>query len=571
MTRRFQRHNLRRVYDLSGTWDFVFLGDVDPDSVDVECIECPDRMAVPGAFDATPIYAGKRGLAAYQITVPANDTSPNRLVFNSVNHWCRVFVNHRAVRDHAGGYTSFAVDWEQALGDAIVTALVDNRIDYSRCPLHLDYFDWYHYGGITRPVELHHLNNLWIDRVQVVTSDWRTREVKLSIDYASTEAAKVVQLVVECDKQRFLSESVELADKRGRIERVIKLDGFSLWSPDEPNLHLLDVRLGDTQLGDDDWRERIGIRQVETRGQQILINDRPVQLRGVNRHESHPQFGPALPEQILIADVQQLLDLGCNFVRSSHYPADPRFLDLCDEAGLCVWNEATGWQQTVDHLTDPHYLQAARQNIDEMVAMSSNHPAVIMWGILNESRSDESASRPTYEELIGRIRELDSSRPVTYASNHPFNDLCLDLVDVVSINTYPGWYIGELDGIPGHLDRIVEHLDSTGSADKPLIISEIGAGAVPGWRDWNQSRWSEEYQALLLETVIRHMFDDSSRFCGLAIWQFCDVRSSEQVARTLGRPRGFNNKGVVDEYRRPKLAYALVKERYTALAESLAM
>jgi len=101
-----------------------------------------------------------------------------------------------------------------------------------------------------------------------------------------------------------------------------------------------------------------------------------------------------------------------------------------------------------------------------------------------------------------------------------------------------------------------------------MILSEIGAGAVPGWRDWNQTRWSEQYQAALLEAVIRYLFIDRQRFCGLGIWQFCDVRSSALVSRILGRPRGFNNKGVVDEYRRPKLAYEVVKHWFHELSRS---
>ena len=99
-------------------------------------------------------------------------------------------------------------------------------------------------------------------------------------------------------------------------------------------------------------------------------------------------------------------------------------------------------------------------------------------------------------------------------------------------------------------------------AGKPVIISEIGAGAVPGWHDQNRTRWSEEYQAALLERVIRHLFLDRQRASGLAIWQFCDCRVSQQADRIIRRPRGFNNKGVVDEYRRPKLAFDLVRKMF---------
>jgi beta-glucuronidase len=164
------------------------------------------------------------------------------------------------------------------------------------------------------------------------------------------------------------------------------------------------------------------------------------------------------------------------------------------------------------------------------------------------------------EHDLRQVTELDGLWDFAF-----LGDCDPEAVDVVSINRYPGWYVGNIADIPGELDRIVAHLDATGHADRPVIISEIGAGAIPGWRDWNETRWSEQYQARLLDAVIRHLFLDRERFCGLSIWQFCDCRSSELVGRILGRPRGFNNKGVVDEYRRPKLAYEVVRRCFRKL------
>ncbi|HEY64381.1 MAG TPA: hypothetical protein G4O02_07390 [Caldilineae bacterium] len=561
MLRRFRQHDRRQVTDLRGIWDFAFLGDVDPDAVDVTAIDYTDRMAVPGCFDATPKYAGRRGLAAYRTRIPLADDTPHRLVLDAVHHWCRIFVNGKPLRDHVGGFTRFATDitgHEQ--GEAELVVLVDNRFDYARCPLHLEYFDWYHYGGIARGAELHRLGNLWIDALWVTTEDYASRTVKVAIDYGATAPPGSTDLIIACDGDVVLSETVDLTDTSGRIERTLQLRGAKLWSPEAPNLHMLHLR-----LGDDDMRERLGIRQVRVDGRQILINDQPVRLLGFNRHDAHPQFGHGLPDALLLADVQLLLDMGCNFVRGSHYPQDVRFLDLCDEAGLCVWNEALGWQHTAEHLTDPRFIEAQLAMIDEMVAMSFNRPSVIMWGILNESHSHDPACRQGYATLLGRLRELDPTRPVTYACNHPFDDVCLDLVDIVSINTYPGWYHDGIEDIPQRLDEIFAHLDAHGQADKPIIVSEIGAGAVPGWRDQNAARWTEQYQARLLDAVIRHLFVDRDRVCGLSIWQFCDCRTSEQVGRILRRPRGFNNKGVVDEYRRPKLAYEVVKRHFQAL------
>jgi len=573
MRRRFREHDVRLTQDLGGVWDFVFLGDHDPDAVNVSTLRYDDRMAVPGCFDATPKYAGRRGLVAYRTTALIYDNTPYRLILDGVHHWCRVFVGGQLLGEHVGGFTSFHFDLPPIEpGEVEIVLLVDNRFDYARCPLHLDYMDWYHYGGIARGVELHRLGPLWIETLKVTTLDPSARKIQIEFDYRATEPPGPTELSLTCDGYTVREETLTLTDLSGTLTYQVELAHAALWSPDSPHLHMLHLMLDNGEHADDCY-ERFGIRQVRVEGQQILINDEPVRLLGYCRHTAHPQFGHALPEAIQVADVQLLQDLGCNFVRGSHYPQDPLFLDLCDETGLCVWNEVIGWQHTAEHLTDPHFIQAQLRNLEEMVAMSANRPSVIMWGILNESHSSDPACRPAYETLLGRLRQLDPTRLVTYASNHPFDDLCFDLVDVISINTYPGWYWGEIDEIPAMLDQIVHHLDIEGQpagatwADKPLLISEIGAGAIPGWRDQNATRWSEQYQARLLEVVLKHLFVDRHRVCGISLWQFCDCRSSEQVRRILGRPRGFNNKGTVDEYRRPKLAYEIVKRYFNEIID----
>ena len=148
MRRRFRQHDQRLVTDMSGMWDFAFLGEVEPDAVDIATIDYTDRMAVPGCFDATPAYAGRRGLVAYRTTVLLRDDMPHRLIFDGVHHWCRIFAASKPLRDHAGGFTRFAADLTgHQPGEIEIVVLVDNRIDYARSPLHFEYFDWYHYGG----------------------------------------------------------------------------------------------------------------------------------------------------------------------------------------------------------------------------------------------------------------------------------------------------------------------------------------------------------------------------------------------------------------------------------------
>ena len=559
------RYPKRWTKDLRGVWDFAFLGDIEPDTVDNHDISWNDVMTVPGCYDASPKYAAKRGLAAYRRSLRLPAAGLYRIVLDGVHHWCRLMVGGSPLVDHSGGFTRFSADYsaDQA-GTVELILLVDNRIDPERIPNHLDYFDWYHYGGVTRGIWMQKLPELHVDTFRVTTTDHLERRVDLRLEWSINEGASVgagenVSLTVCFDGREILNESVAVTGGSGRIDRTVTVPDASLWSPASPKLYPFAA-----ELGGDEVVAITGIRTVGTAGGQILLNGEPIRLVGFNRHEAHIQFGSAVPEQIILSDLQLIKEAGCNFLRGSHYPQDERTLELCDRLGIVVWSEATGWQHTADHLTDDRFLSAQELNIDEMIAVASNHPSVIMWGLLNESHSNVAESRAGYERLISRIRKGDPSRPVTYASNHPYDDLCLDLVDIVSLNCYPGWYVDSIEGIPAYVDAVLDHWDKNGHAHRPAILSEIGAGALPGFRDWNAARWSEEYQARLLSRVVDY-FLGQPRLSGLALWQFCDIRASESVSRALGRPRGYNNKGVVDEYRRPKLGYdavkALLKER----------
>src|SRR5512146_864871 len=183
---RFQQHVCREVSTLDGIWDFAFLGDLDPDEISPALITFKDRMAVPGCFDATPAFAGKRGLAAYRTHLRVAEAVPHRVVFNAVHHWCRIFVNGIKVCEHAGGFTRFNVDLPVLEpGELELIVLVDDRFDAARSPLHMPHFDWYQFGGITRPVEFQRLGNLWIDALEVVTGRIDLPTLRVAVDYRS--------------------------------------------------------------------------------------------------------------------------------------------------------------------------------------------------------------------------------------------------------------------------------------------------------------------------------------------------------------------------------------------------
>jgi len=351
---------------------------------------------------------------------------------------------------------------------------------------------------------------------------------------------------------------LELAVDRGTAVLDLVIPEPTPWTPQAPALHTLELRVGKDAI-----TERFGLRTVGIKDGAVTINGEPVKLLGYCRHEAHPQYGPALPLDQLVQDLQLLRDLGCNFVRGSHYPQDPRFLDLCDEYGMIVFEESMGWGQKVEHFTDPAFQDLQIIQTQEMVRKSYNHPAIVMWGFLNEGASNAPESRKLYEKLAGTLRAFDNTRLVTFASNHPLDDLNLDLVDVVSINCYPGWYAADRElvapsaEIVPTLDRIRASLAERGLGDKPFLVTEIGAGAIYGWRDPLRAHWSEEYQEEYLRVVCEEVVANDA-IAGVALWQFCDCRTYAS-ARALMRPRAFNNKGTLDEYRRPKLAYRMVR------------
>ena len=552
------RHELRVVHPLDGVWDFVLLGDVPVLEVDVTAVAYDDRMAVPAAFDAMPSYAGRRGCAAYRTVVTVTPGTPGRLHFGAVSFFARVVVDGVEVGTHSGGYSGFWVDVpSSAQRRRELVVLVDNRFDSVLSPLHEPYYDFYQYGGILRSVEWHEVPGAYLEAVEVRTVDEQTGEVSIVLTYGG-ERPEVADLLVQVDDGDRVAVRVPVQDGASVLTWFVPSP--VPWSPHRPHLHRLTI-----QYGADDWNVRVGLRTVATAAGRVTINGEPVRLLGYCRHEAHPQFGPALPLAQVVADLQILRDLGCTFVRGSHYPQDQRFLDLCDELGLLVWEETLGWQQDDRHFASEAYAAAHGQALKEMVAASIHHPSVIMWGFLNEGRSDLESSRALYEESVASLRSLDPSRLVSYATNHVTEDLHLGLVDVISVNAYPGWYedltvTDPLQRIVPGLRGIAEFLDQQGYAGTPLLISEIGAEALWGWHDVLAGLWTEEFQAQYLDAVCTEVVGNE-RFAGVALWQLHDARTY-QGSIALKRPRAFNNKGTLDEYRRPKLSYAVVRRHF---------
>ena len=264
----------------------------------------------------------------------------------------------------------------------------------------------------------------------------------------------------------------------------------------------------------------------------------------------------------MFEDLQNLRRMNCNFIRGSHYPQDRRFLDLCDETGLLVWEESLGWNNTAGQMADPEFIRLQELQTRLMVRNSINHPAVILWGFLNEFDSASLQGYALCARLAEAIREEDGSRPVTFACSHVDADICAGLVDVIAFNTYPGWIDAENDGDPLErikptCDKIIRRFRSL-HPGKPMMVSEMGTCGIYGAHDSAAAQWSEEFQAEYLETVIRTIFA-RPELCGFTVWQYHDTRSYLRSGADIRcKPLACNFAGLYDGFRRPKLAAGVV-------------
>ena len=355
--------------------------------------------------------------------------------------------------------------------------------------------------------------------------------------------------------------TIELGDvalRAGKTKEVTgRVTGLEVdeWHPDTPVLYLLETLLFDEEDLVDDFRDRIGFREVKVKGEKLLINGKSIRLRGYNRHEDHGQFGSAIPLEAMVTDLELMADLGCNFVRTSHYPNDMRFLDLCDEMGFYVWEESHARSVKFEH---PMFREQIETSTREMIDWHWNRPSIIIWGCLNECNSSRKPGRVEHKRVIDLIKSLDRSRPVTFASNKDDDDLCFDLVDIVSWNVYTGWYFRDPSEAGAYYDNLYKWLSkpASGGKGKPVIISEFGAAAIYGCHNRTHAKWTEELQSEVLDQLLA-TYLNHPHVMGAAIWQFCDCRVDEVIFSH--RPRQYNNKGTVDEFRRVKMAYDAVK------------
>lgn len=551
MIRTFKTHYVRKQMELTESlWEF------EPCAGNYAGQKFP--VAVPGCWENHPLFADYRGEGIYRKTFQAQGNV--RIECKGVSHTATVYLDGHEIGHHYNAYTPFSVvvsDLEP--GRHMLEIKADNRF-HKDSALHVPN-DYMSYGGISRGVVVEELSDLYLEYVHVKAyrenRQWHV-QVKAAVNVLKIGQNEDEDITIQgkIKDTAFEWKLADTAKKHYEFCTDLKINGIEEWSPETPVLYQVELQMLREDEVIDDLIERFGFREICVQGKYVLLNGKKLRIKGVCRHEDHPDYGCALPYQTIYNDLVLIRQMGANSIRTAHYPNDEIFLDLCDELGILVWeeNHARGLEE--DRMKHPLFEEQAEQVIREMIFYHYNHPSIFIWGILNECASETLFGRSCYEKQFRLIREMDDSRPCTFASCKFFGDICFDLPDVISCNLYPRWYVDK--PVRDYLNEVYDWIVEDGNGKgKPFIVSEIGAGGLYGCRNAYHGKWTEEYQADALSEQVSESLKFSESM-GVYIWQFCDVRvSSEWFA---GRPREMNNKGVVDEYRRPKTAYGRVKE-----------
>ena len=560
--RLFTEHETRKVIPLNGAWRFL-LDENDEGEKNGWQNGLPDgkTVIVPSSWNNEIGLLNYMARAWYERKFTF-DGGTLRIVFEAVANEATIWLDGKKIGYHYGGFTMFDIIASGIeCGEHTLVVLVNSELDKKSLPQHK--VDWFNYGGIVRDVYAEVLEGVCVlsNNLKYELSDdfsSVSTHSSLVLYNASDKATSSPICVCVGDTQIFNStitlgprETLELDTP----ER--KIDGVKLWSDKNPHLYYINAK-----TDSDDLIDRVGFRKIEARDNKILLNGEQIELRGVNRHEEHPDWGFAFPAKLMTRDLDIVKDLGCNTIRGAHYPQSFALLDMLDERGLLFWSEIPIWGGGFDDkvLGDPVVVERGLNMHREMTSQYYNHPSIIIWGMHNEIYTLYPCTYGISKQYSELLRAKGGNRLITHAAAFPFDDDSLEFDDIICINMYHGWYGGNFGEWDKVLERFKELREKLGMSHKPVIFSEFGAGALAGFHSaFDTMRWSEEYQADLLEYCLE-LFHKDEMVSGFYIWQFCNIRTMPDLE--LNRVRCFNNKGILDEYRNPKNAYFKVKKLY---------
>ena len=481
------------------------------------------------------------------------------LTFEGAAHDSTVFCNGKKVGEHHCGYTAFTVDLTDNIlygQDNLLCVRLDSRENLNVPPFGY-VIDYMTYGGIYRDVRLEVKENVSLSDIFVHTAiDFRSSPVTAQItsEITLTESAENMTI-----RQYYMPKSTAAAQESWNLlcEQTVSADTNCdkeialtaaitdplLWDTEEANLYILKTQLYQDNTLLDETETTFGIREAVFKKDGFYLNGKKLRIRGLNRHQSYPYVGYAMPESMQRLDADLLKkELGLNAVRTSHYPQSHYFLERCDELGLLVFTEFPGWQ----HIGDDAWKAQAVANAEDMIRQYRNHPSIILWGIrINESPDDDAF----YEKTNAVAHKLDPSRPTGGVRAMKKSHL---LEDVYTYNDF--LHDGEMPGCD-------PKKKVTSDMEKPYLISEYNGHMYPTKAFDNEERRSEHAirHANVLDAVA-----GQPDIAGSFGWCMFDYNTHKD----FGSGDRICYHGVMDMFRNPKLAsniYACEQEQTPVL------
>ena len=556
-----------------------------------------DRGYVRGSFGGRPVQlpyvpnagritgdAGERShngsVAWYRTRIRVPKTGRYALRFESINHKATVWLDGERIAEHTGVYLPFEAK-TQIAGGRDHTLVV--RADW-RGPQAMKaegwHRAWFNFGGINREVTIRPLAG-----AEVVAPTLRTtlrgRTAQVDVTARVFNRGKAREMTVEGTltrgetrtKLRFPPQTIPSGASR-KVRTTVQIPNAALWAPGSPNRYDLSLK-----TGDEEWWTKVGLREVGRRGSTLLLNGRPITLRGASLHEDVPGRGDGLRPQDMDALINDLRAIGANATRTQHQ-LNPAFQEKLDAAGILTWVgigpvDAPGaWTSR-----GPRLLKQAKQRVRASVEQMQTHPSVFAWNLANEvAGQGHPAGQADYiDDMARELKRRDPSRLVALDiwGAHPpkFAGEMYEAIDAIGYTNYLGWYEGTYATQPQlrNLIRLGVGQLRKVFPDKVLAVTEFGAEGST--RNANQRPGGLRFQANLLRTHIR-TYSSLEGVSGMLVWNLRDFAvapsfgggSIVEIVPDISILRGLNEKGLHRYDGRPKPAARVVRDEYARIA-----
>ena len=528
---------MRNTFALNFGWKYspVFSEDMIKKDFDDSSFETVD---IPHANKEVPLnYFDEKSyqfISCYRKNFDIKKVKGMRYIlhFEGAAVYSKVYLNDKFIGEYKGAYNRFSFDITddvKAKGNVLVVEL--DSSERKEIPPFGNVVDYLVYGGIYREVWIEEVSEVYIDNAFVRTLNVLHEKKLLSIDVTLSESTSGTLTFSLFDGDKKIGEKT--TDFKGKvINAKWAVKDVKLWDIDNPNLYTVKIKLDEK----DETAVRFGFRECKFYKDGFYLNGKKIKIRGLNRHQSFPYVGYAMPENVQKADADLLkYELGVNLVRTSHYPNSIHFLDRCDEIGLLVFTEMPSWQ----YLGDGEWRDICLDNVRRMVLRDRNHPSVILWGVrVNEGLDCDEF----YSETNRVARELDDTRQTGGVRNMPMSHL---LEDVYTMNDFihSG---GAINLLPPAL--------VTKSLKAPYLVTEHNGHMFPT-KSFDKEGVRAEHA--LRHTRVLNSAYGNSRTSGAIGWCMADYNTHKD----FGSGDRICYHGVTDMFRVPKMGAAVYRSQ----------